>query len=260
MMPVLLQFGPLKVHTYGFMMALGFFVAGFFYQRDVKRYIAPLRGLTPEQSLQKVLDLFTMIVPVGILGGRLLYVIEYRHEFRNDPLSVLYLWDGGLVFFGGFVLVVAATVWWFKREHWPLALSYDLIIPWLALGHAFGRIGCFSSGCCYGRVCDPAHGVVFPNLDGLPHYPTQLWESAGNLTICLTLLFLRRGILRRPWMSMSVYAVLYGILRFNMEIWRYEPGTPMFGPFVSHSQAFSALLVLAGVMTGLVLSLKSRRS
>ena len=259
MMPVLLQIGPLKIHTYGFLMALGFLVAGFLYQLDVKRYIAPRVGLTPEQALQKVLDLFTLLIPAGVVGGRIWYVIEHWGQFRDDPVSILYLWDGGLVFYGGFLLAVVTSILWFRHEKWPLALSYDLIITWLALGHAFGRVGCFSSGCCYGRVCDPAHGMVFPNLDGLPHYPTQLWEAAGNLVICLILFSLRRWILRFPWMTLAGYGILYGVLRFNMEIWRYEPGSPMVGFFVSHSQAISTFLFVSGAVLLAWTFLRSRR-
>jgi phosphatidylglycerol:prolipoprotein diacylglycerol transferase len=259
MMPVLLQLGPLKIHTYGFLMAVAFLAAAFLYNRDMRRYLAPRMGLTPEQGLQKVLDLVTLLIPLVIVGGRSWYVIEYWGEFKEDPVTALYLWDGGLVYYGGLLVSLAGCFWWMRREKWPVALAFDLAAPWFALGHAIGRIGCFSSGCCYGRLCDPAHGVVFPNLDGLPHYPTQLWEAAGNLAICLVLFLLRRWVLKFPWMTISLYGVLYGLLRFNMEFWRWEPGSPRFGAFVSHSQAVSALFVAAGLVGALAILLRSRK-
>jgi phosphatidylglycerol---prolipoprotein diacylglyceryl transferase len=249
MMPVLLEIGPIKVYSYGFFLALSFLVTLPLLARDIGRHLAPRVGMSAAEGFQRTLDLFTLLIPLSIVGARLFYVLENPGSFSGNFLGVFALWDGGLVYYGGLFGAVVGAYFWLRRQGWPMPLFYDLAAAWILLGHAIGRVGCWFSGCCYGVVCDPAIGVVFPDTDGLAHYPTQLWEMGADLVLCATILFLRRWTLSRPWATFAVYGLSYGILRFVLEIWRRGPEDPRFlSAFLSPSQGVSALLVFVSAV------------
>ena len=127
--------------------------------------------------------------------------------------------------------------------------AYDLVAPYILLGQAFGRVGCYLNGCCYGIV-DATHGVVFPGAgDGLPHLPTQLWELYGDLALFFILLWVRRWTIRYSWMTFALYGLTYGTLRYYLEFWRRSWDKRYLGVFVSVSQALSAMIVVASLAT-----------
>jgi phosphatidylglycerol:prolipoprotein diacylglycerol transferase len=248
MMPVLLQLGPLKVYSYGFFLAVSFAVTIPLLARDVGKHLAPRMGLPAHEGFQKTLDMFTFNILFSILGARLFYVLENFKEFMGNWVSVLYLWDGGLVYYGGLFGAVVSAYFWMKKNRWPMPLFYDLAAAWILLGQAFGRVGCWFSGCCYGIACGPSHGVMFPGGDGKYHLPTQLWELAGDLALCLFILWVRRRTLKKPWATFALYGLTYGVMRFVLEIWRREPADPKFlSVFLSPSQFISAAMVVIGL-------------
>lgn len=243
MRPVIFEIGILKVYSYGFFLAVAFIVTIPLLARDIGRHLAPRVGLSSREGFQKTLDLFTLLIPLAIVGARLFYVLEHIPEFSHNWLGAIALWDGGLVYYGGLFGAVAGAFFWMRRQHWPMPLFYDLAAAWILLGHAIGRVGCWFSGCCYGVVCDASRGVVFPGGDGLPHYPTQLWEMIGDALLCVLILVVRRWTLRRPWATFALYGLTYGVLRYVLEFWRREPGDPRFlSVFNSPSQFVSALI------------------
>jgi phosphatidylglycerol:prolipoprotein diacylglycerol transferase len=207
-------------------------------------------GLSAAEGFAKNLDMFTFNILSSIVGARLFFVLENLKEFSaGNWVSVFYLWDGGLVFYGGLFGAVASAYIWMRKNRWPQALFYDLTAAWILLGQAIGRVGCWFSGCCYGVVCDPSHGVTFPGGDGRYHFPTQLWEMAGDLLLCLFVLWVRRWTLKKPWATFALYGVTYGVLRYVLEFWRREPTDPMvLMYFHSPSQFISAVMVVIGLL------------
>jgi len=130
-----------------------------------------------------------------------------------------------------------------------MAFSFDLSAPYILLGHAVGRIGCFLNGCCYGIV-DPVHGMVFPGgEDQLPHLPTQLWEMVGDFALFFMLIWARRWTLRYSWLTLALYGLTYGILRFVIEFWRRSWDKRYLFVFNSASQAVSGILILVSIAT-----------
>ena len=160
----------------------------------------------------------------GFLGAKLLYLA------LNGPKVVAqYGWralfaGGGFVWYGGLVAGAAAVLVYARAYRVPTLALADVAAPALALGQAFGRVGCFAAGCCYGR---PAPGfplaVVFPPgaiaPAGIARYPTQLFAVAGLLVLATVLVVL---ILRRPALRSGVviriYLMSYAALRYVVEI------------------------------------------
>ncbi len=174
-----------------------------------------------------------------------------------DCAAPLRLWQGGLVFYGGLLGAAAAVALFVRRRRWPFGTVADALAPGLALGHAVGRLGCFLAGCCYGRPWSaglrfPRGSVAFDELAATlpagatetpPLHPTQLYEAVGELVIFFILLRARR---HRPFDGATavLYALLYGLLRFGVELFRGDPGRGMLGP-ASIAQVVSVLAVAA---------------
>jgi len=188
MHPVLLKLGPLTIHTYGFFIAMGFIAGIFLAKREAKRL-----GESPE----RIMDLSFYILIAAIAGSRLLYIFINPEIFLSDILESFRIWNGGLVFYGGFIAALIVGIVYLKMKKMPLWRTTDIAALSLALGQFFGRLGCFSAGCCYGKACDLPWAVTFTNPDtlapiGIPLHPSQLYQAAGNLIIFVILWLFRR--------------------------------------------------------------------
>jgi len=163
---------------------------------------------------------------------------------------VFKIWEGGLVFYGGFMAAVPVLIWRIRRWRRPVLEILDVAAPGLVLAQAVGRFGCLSAGCCYGRACSGALGIVFTSPLShaplhQPLYPTQLFHAAADLFIFATLVFLARKTTRQGVVTVA-YLLLYGILRFTVEFWRGDPRGFFAG--LSTSQWISILLVAGGLL------------
>ena len=253
MHPELFSIGFLHVKTYGCCMALGFFAAW-----QVLSYLCRLVG----RPFEPLGNLVIALMVSGVAGSRIAYVIEHwQAEFAAHPADIIRIDQGGLMFYGGFILAVLVFIGWClaKRER-PLALA-DLLCVVIPLGHAFGRIGCFFFGCCYGRLSSSAIAVSFPRgspawyeqlnaglivataQKSLPVLPTQLFEAAANLLLFAALFFFFRWFRRG---TTALYLIGYAFIRFGMETLRGDPRAAV-GPF-SISQAISLALLAAGAL------------
>ena len=256
MFPDLIKFDFLSLHTYGACMAVGFFICW-----KLAEKLSGRRDLS---------DLLMYLMIGGVAGSRIAYVIEHwQTQFARAPLDIFKVWQGGLMFYGGFILaLIVFFVWCRVKKESPLAMS-DLICVVLPLGHACGRIGCFFYGCCYGRLSESALAVSFPRgspawgeqlehglidstaLRSLPVLPTQLFEAAALLVLFALVLAI---YLRTRRYAAGVYLVGYAFIRFGLEYLRGDPRAAV-GPF-SISQTISSGVFLAGVV---VLTLAFRR-
>jgi len=162
MHPILLTIGGLTLYTYGLFVGLGFITAVIVSGKRSKKY-----NIKPEQMS----DLFFIILVSAIAGARLLYVVINFSEFSGHPIDIFKIWNGGLVFYGGFIAALTAAIIYIKKTELPLWLTGDIIAPGIALGHAIGRLGCFSAGCCYGKQCSLPWAVTFPHAH--PPIPRQ---------------------------------------------------------------------------------------
>jgi prolipoprotein diacylglyceryl transferase len=156
----------------------------------------------------------------------------------GDCTRILHVWEGGLVFYGGGIGAATVAALFARRQRWSFWRVGDVFAPALALGHAFGRLGCFAAGCCFGKtagapwaVSFPANSVAFDELlsQGAivpgatltpPLHPTQLYEAAGELLIFAVLLALRPRVRDRAGALFLAYVALYAPLRFLVEVFR----------------------------------------
>lgn len=215
MHPVLLSLGPITIYTYGAFIAFAFFLGLSFSAREAKK-----EGIDPE----KVMDLgFYMLLSI-IVGGRILFVLINIKEFIADPVSIFKVWEGGLVFYGGFIMTIFVVILYSKKygiNVWQMA---DIYAPAVALGQGIGRWGCFFAGCCYGRASNVPWAVVFTDPNSLAPlnvalHPAQLYDSLNNLIIFIILMFYRRKKKFNGHIFWS-YTILYAIGRFIVEKFR----------------------------------------
>ena len=257
---ILLQLGPITIRTYGFMMALGF-IAGW----QVLAWFCRREGRPPE--LMTNLLMLTMVC--GVAGARAAYVIEHwRAEFAGNLLEIVRVDHGGLMFYGGFILSFAAFLLYCRAKRERVLEMADKMAVVVPLGHAFGRVGCFFNGCCFGKLTDSALGVSFPAHSpawfaqadagliaptaarALPVLPTQLFEAAGCLAVfaIVLALYLKKPPASRCGLVASAYLASYGVLRFALETLRGDPRA-LVGP-LSIGQTISLGVVAAGILFG----------
>lgn len=217
MLPILFHIGPIPIYGYGLSLALGFMAGILLAQHDAKHFNIP------EKKLE---SLFPAVIIFGALGARLFHaVIERPSHFIKYPLDFFKLWDGGVTFYGGLIFAVL-TAWYFAKKNKikPLALI-DFLMPYVALGQVFGRIGCFLAGCCYGLPTDLPWGIAATNpLSattplGVALHPTQLYQVLWNL---LTFIILYRTAWRKKFIGQSLllYGIIYPLGRGIIEIFR----------------------------------------
>jgi len=220
MFPNHFVFGPVALTFYGLWVALGMAAALALFSLT-----APRRAITPGRAR----DFCFWMILAGLIGSRIFYVVFHWSEFASQPASVLAYWRGGLMFQGGLITALALSPFFLRYYRLPFWPTADVMAPSLALGQCFGRLGCFSAGCCYGRVtgADNPLAVVFPPGSlapwGLPLWPTQLMESFALLILALLLILAIRSGSRTfspPGRVAALYLLGAGLTRLCMEFFR----------------------------------------
>jgi len=209
-------------------------------------------GASPERAT----DLIFYILIAALFGSRVIHVfVNEWDRFLGNPLILFFLWEGGLVFYGGLIGAVLISLWYFKKHQLSFWTYTDIFIPAVALGHAIGRIGCFFAGCCHGRpvLQDVWYTVIFPSVEkssappGIPLYPTQLMESSTEFLIFLFLFFWRRHKAFEGQLF-CFYLMIYPIFRSILELFRGDLDRGFIvDPWLSTSQFISIFLFLTGL-------------
>lgn len=234
MHPVLFQtdlFGllsePWSLHTYGLLIATGFLVAMMLSKRQAER-----EGEDPD----RIVDLAFYVLLAGLIGARLVFILTKLDEYLRRPIEIFMFWRGGLVWYGGFIAAALYIAYYTRKHHITYFKVVDILIPYMALAHAFGRFGCLAAGCCHGAPTTEAWGIVFPagsmaqqaqQVSGLvgigdaslPVHPTQLYEAGAELMLFWLLVWMRprkrfHGQLFLVWLG------LYPVLRSLIEMFR----------------------------------------
>ncbi len=215
-------------------------------------HLAKKQGIDPDEMW----NLCGLVILAGIIGSKALYILTdwgYYSEHPREIFSLGTLQAGG-VFSGGLVLALLAAVWYLRKHKIRFLTAADLIAPGLALGHAVGRLGCFSAGCCYGRPTNEPWGVIFTNplaneITGTPLgvrlHPTQLYEMVAEL-INFGVLYWIATRKKFEGQVIGLYMIVYGIERYVIEFFRGDPGRGDVWGLMSGTQLISIGLVIVG--------------
>ncbi|OGV76704.1 MAG: prolipoprotein diacylglyceryl transferase [Lentisphaerae bacterium RIFOXYB12_FULL_65_16] len=251
--PVAFHLGSLTIRWYGVFVALGF-LAGFL--------LAQARAGKLGLDSNVAADIVLAAMVGGILGARLLYVAQSWSEYRGQPLEIIRIDHGGLVFNGGVIGAMVALYGLCRIRSLSPRVVGDLLAPALPLGHALGRVGCYLNGCCFGHPYSGAGAVHYPAegsvlyvqaqqhlvaagaTECLPVFPIQLVSAAVNLALCAILLYLGTRIKSRG-LLFPLYLILFAVTRFCIEFGRGDY-LDRVGP-LTPAQAVCLVLLPAGI-------------
>jgi phosphatidylglycerol---prolipoprotein diacylglyceryl transferase len=198
----------------------------------------------------QVSDLATYIIIGVMAGGRLGYMLFYDFAaFIHNPLSVFAIWEGGMASHGGILGVAIAVILFARRQKQSILATGDLIACAAPPGLFLGRVANFLNGELWGKPTTVGWGVIFPEADGLPRHPSQLYEAATEGLLLFVYLQLRfwgkLGPRPRAGQLTGEFLLLYSVLRFICEIFR-EPDAPLLLG-LSRGQFYSVMSVAAGL-------------
>ena len=257
------------IYWYGILISLAVVIAVVMVYMQAKK-----KGIDPDSML----DYALLTIPVSIVCARIYYVIFEWEQYADNPISVLYIWNGGIAIYGAIIGGVIATLIfskWKKISFWALA---DLVAPGLVLGQAIGRWGNFFNQEAYGPlVADEAMQffpyAVYIERTGTWHMATFFYESMACLVIFIFLLIYRAKAKKAPDGNLFLwYWVLYGIERFFVEglrqdsLWIFKDGGLPIGDLIFFpnglrvSQALSFVMVIAFGIVLLTRLIKRRKT
>ncbi|CAN5437945.1 hypothetical protein BH10PLA1_BH10PLA1_16150 [soil metagenome] len=148
----------IPIYGYGLMLVVGFLVA-----TQLAKMMARHSAIDPEVMMTAML----IMLAAGVAGARISHILENFHDFTKGTFTenirnMLDIRSGGLTYYGGFLLATPCAIWYGIRNKVPIKRGMDIIAHCLMIGLAFGRIGCFLNGCCYGAECNLPWAVSFP--------------------------------------------------------------------------------------------------
>lgn len=215
MKPILFQLGNVLVPGFGFFFSLGFIIPYLLLRRQTRQ-----DGWAPGELDSLMIRLFLG----GVIGARALYVIEASSYFAAYPLEALFIWKGGLSFFGGLFGVFLVGLHWARGRGISTLTLTDRFVIFGALGHMFGRLGCLSHGCCFGEPTTLPWGLAFPQVAGdhLARHPTQAYEAMalGLLVLVVFRSWLASRDGRSTGKPTALYLMGYGAIRMSIEALR----------------------------------------
>lgn len=238
--------GSLKVHWYGLMYLFGFIAAWIYGVQRSKREDL-------DWTRRQVEDVIFYGALGVILGGRLGYTLFYGWDvFIGNPLSIFYIWKGGMSFHGGMLGVFLAMLVYARRNGRRFFDVTDFIAPWVPIGLGAGRIGNFINGELVGRVASPElpWAMVFPYIDQQPRHPSQLYQAFTEGVLLFLILWLYSSK-PRPRMAVSgVFLIGYGCFRFTTEFFRTPDAHLGFVAFdwLTMGQLLSLPMIFLGIL------------
>lgn len=233
-----IPFGALQIPTFFLVISVGLTILLFFlsYRVDVMR-----------RDRTVAFNIALLMMFSAFLGGRILHVLYEEPAFYlQNPVFILHFWNGGFVFFGGLLLCLITGYIYARRTRISFSQWADFFTPIFSLGHAFGRVGCFLAGCCYGSYCQLPWAIR-------DRHPTTLYMIGAELLILAVLLLLEKRHFFKYTGSLFVsWLILHSFVRFWVEYYRddfrgFFIRVPLLGN-LSISQVISLLIIFAGIL------------
>ena len=269
MHPILFKIGPFTVYSYGVMLVTAFVIGYYFFLQEVKR---------KKLDERIAIDITIIAVFCGVIGSKLLFVLENLDQFFVNPIRIVFS-SGGFTFLGGLILSFIASWIYIKVRKYNFLQAADSIAPSLILAYGIGRIGCHLAGDGdYGIPTSLPWGTnyengmvpptrlfngteyansfplgIFPN--NTPLHPTPIYEFLASLLIFLILWKFRKS----NWINgklVMLYFVLSSFSRFLVEFLRLNPRI-LFG--LSEAQIIAIVIFTIG-MTGFIYLSSERKT
>ena len=209
--PIALQIGPLAIRWYGLTWLAAFYTIYFL----IKRYQKDL-------NLDQVNDLMFYSLLGALIGGRAGYVFFYSiNQFIDNPLSIFFIWEGGLSIHVGLLGVLISCMWLSKRWGTGYFWLMDRVAPFVPPGLGIVRLGNFMNSELLGRPSDVSWAMIFPSDPlGISRHPSQLYQAFGE-GILLFVYMLWVSNKPKPMMNISGHFLSgYGVIRFVSEFFR----------------------------------------
>lgn len=236
--------GPITIHMYGVMIALGFMMA-----LVMSSYCGKKRELDDDV----IWGIFFCAIIGGMAGSRILYYIVELPRIIHNP-SILWDFKNGYVVYGGIIGGILTSMVYCRVKKAAFLPYFDLVVPAVSLAQGFGRIGCLFAGCCYGAQTDAWYGITFHASDLAPNgvklIPTQIISSVGDFAICGLLLWYASKKPKTGRVA-AAYLLLYGTGRFAVEFLRNDYRGSI--GVLSTSQIISIGIVALGIIMYVVM-------
>ena len=252
---VFLKLGPITIYWYALLIVLSICIGIYFSTKEAKK-----NGL----GRDFLMDLIFYVIPIGILGARLYYVIFNFSVFKDNLLDIFKIWEGGLAIYGAVISGIIFVVYFCKKNNKNILLTIDTIIPYLILGQAIGRWGNFINKEAHGAVTTLGHlkNLHLPNfiingmyINGNYYIPTFLYESLWCFVGFIILLIVRRLKITKVGQPFALYLMWYGLGRFIIEAMRTD--SLMLGGF-KIAQIVSVIMILTGLIIIMITGRKGR--
>ena len=252
--PSIIEIGSLKIQYYAVTWLLS---AVFIYLFLSRNKIITEIGLSND-------DVNDMVFLYGLFfgamcGGRIGYMFFYgTNQLISDPLSLFYIWQGGLSFHGGLVGVILSLLLFCKRKKIEFLRLMDGVALSMPIGLGLVRIGNFLNGELYGKATNGEWGFIFPTDPfGLLRHPSQLYESFGEGLVLFVILLIISKFTKIKGMVSSCFLIFYGLIRFIIEFYR-QPDAHI-GYVAFDSLSMGQILCLPMILIGIVMFIYSRK-
>lgn len=211
MNPIAFQLGAVKVHWYGIIMALAYFIGAY-----LSIYLAKFRNIKKDD----ILDFMLYLIPSAIIGARLGHVIANWSYYSINPINILKLWNGGLAFHTGFFLVIIVMIFYCKKRNINFHDLGDILVIPLAIGLAIGRIGNLINQEILGKVTNLPWAITINNIK---RHPSQIYELITNLGIGSYLFYLFKNKKLPSGFLFWTFVAIYSIIRFFLDFLKDWP-------------------------------------
>ena len=200
-----------NIYFYGVLIALGFLLAILYCGRKSKAF-----GIKADDFY----DLMLWLIPLSIVGARLYYVLFRLDDYLRDPVTILYVHEGGLAIYGGIIAGVLCTLFVSRHKKIPFPAMLDLVILGLLIGQIIGRWGNFMNREAFGAETEAfcRMGLTDPAGNTIYVHPTFLYESLWNLGVLIFLLiWMKKGKRKYDGQAVLLYLFFYGLGRAWIE-------------------------------------------
>jgi phosphatidylglycerol:prolipoprotein diacylglycerol transferase len=241
-------YGPFCIYSYGFIIAIGAIATFYFIKKNPKRL-----AIISDELL---LNVFSLTILSGVIGGRLLYLIG-NYKDISSWFDICAVHKGGLSILGSIISVLLVLSWYLKQNKVSVLPFLDLLAIYAPLLQSFSRLGCLFAGCCFGKqttlpwaITYTTHDTLAPTFCSL--HPTQLYSALGLFLIFIFLHYVAQYKFKIPGQLMFAYLALVSLNRFVVDFYRGDQ------EFVNTSTLLSihqwiALCITIGSFAGFII-------